>query len=192
VLGKLQQIKLTHYFNVIDSDDSASIEREDFVRFASRFTALRGVEAGTPEYEQFYADTLAWWDEIRKSADADYDGRVDLQEWLAFWSSETDKIAEAAGQNSNLALTQLRYRLSFTFDVADNDADEQISVEEYGHMLQAWGLDADVEPVFRRLDLNGDGVITRDEMVQLGKEFFLSNDPEAPGNYIVGDPFEAP
>jgi juvenile hormone diol kinase len=189
VLGKLQQIKLTYFFNVIDRDHNGFIEADDFSTFVSRLAALRGVEPGSLEYEQFHPDALARWNEVRQSADKDYNGRIGLQEWLDYWSAEMDAIADAAGESPNFALVQLKHSAHFTFDLLDRDDDEKISAEEYGHVLQAWGLDIDTGAVFQRLDLNSDGFITRDELVQLSKQFFLSNDPEVPGNYICGNPF---
>ena len=55
--------------------------------------------------------------------------------------------------------------------------------------MGAWGFDFDVGPVFEVLDEDGDGLLSRGEVVRLVKDFYLTNDPEAPGNLFYGPPF---
>jgi Ca2+-binding EF-hand superfamily protein len=39
---------------------------------------------------------------------------------------------------------------------------------------------------FSRLDLNGDGVISTDELVELVREWSFGEDPAAPGAFLFG------
>ncbi|MDJ0516140.1 MAG: EF-hand domain-containing protein [Trichodesmium sp. MO_231.B1] len=39
--------------------------------------------------------------------------------------------------------------------------------------------------IFPKLDLNGDGGITKDELVELLRQFHGSDDPNAPGTYFL-------
>jgi len=45
---------------------------------------------------------------------------------------------------------------------------------------------AAADEAFERLDLDGDGVISKDEFARLYLEFFTSEDPEAPGSWFWG------
>lgn len=46
--------------------------------------------------------------------------------------------------------------------------------------------DAEAAAAFRQLDRNRDGYLTTDELIKNAEEFFFSEDPEAPGNWLVG------
>ena len=39
---------------------------------------------------------------------------------------------------------------------------------------------------FKHLDLNGDGKISKDEFVTIVEQFHLSQDRDAPGNFLFG------
>jgi Ca2+-binding EF-hand superfamily protein len=40
---------------------------------------------------------------------------------------------------------------------------------------------------FDRLDRDDSGVLTEDNVIEAVKEFYLSNDPNAPGNALYGE-----
>ncbi len=60
-------------------------------------------------------------------------------------------------------------------------------LEEYKTIFQIWRLPEDLAvEIFPKLDLNGDGGITKDELVELVQQFHGSDDPDAPGNLFFG------
>ena len=42
------------------------------------------------------------------------------------------------------------------------------------------------EKVFQKLDLNENGTLSKEEILQLTREFFYSDDPDARGNWALG------
>lgn len=69
----------------------------------------------------------------------------------------------------------------------DTDKDNNVSAAEYAAYLTVCGATAaEITDTFGRLDHNGDGYLTADELHQNAAEFFFSNDPAAPGNWLVG------
>jgi Ca2+-binding EF-hand superfamily protein len=44
----------------------------------------------------------------------------------------------------------------------------------------------EAEKCFDKIDLNGDGYVSRSELVDLVGQFYLSSDPTAPGNLLFG------
>ncbi|HEX7307196.1 hypothetical protein [Lentzea sp.] len=73
----------------------------------------------------------------------------------------------------------------FSAAAADADNDDYVSQDEYRTMIRAWlGHDGPVD--FARLDLDGDGRLSRREFVQLWMEFWAGDDAEAPGSYAFG------
>ncbi|MCW2948972.1 MAG: calcium sensor EFh [Actinoallomurus sp.] len=49
----------------------------------------------------------------------------------------------------------------------------------------------DADEIFPLLDLNGDGYLSRDEFTRLWTQFWVGDDPEAPGTWVFGR-FELP
>lgn len=74
------------------------------------------------------------------------------------------------------------------FDIQDVDKDGTISLEEYGVMYKIHGIGDDslVAEIFAKLDFDGDGKIMKNDYLNLVADFYLSNNPQAPGNLFFG------
>jgi uncharacterized protein (DUF2141 family) len=71
--------------------------------------------------------------------------------------------------------------------LTDRDGDGKISRAEFAANLQAYGVAAPAAAeAFSHLDRDGDGFIDTDELLQNVEEFFYGDDPNAPGNWLVG------
>ena len=69
----------------------------------------------------------------------------------------------------------------------DSNKDGKVSQPEYHAYMTAFhATDAEAAEAFRQLDRNRDGYLTTDELLKNAEEFFLSDDPAAPGNWLVG------
>lgn len=191
MMGALQQRKLSHLFNMMDANGDGFLEESDFTTYVRRYSELNGIAIGSAINLQHEADTLAWWQGLRQAADQSRDERVSREEWLGFWSAVDDAVAALADQEPNAALEQIKQSGLVAARLADADGDGKITAEEYSRELRAYGQTVDVNTYFSRLDLDGDGHLTYDEISQLVKDFILSNDPEAPGNYLYGPYFAA-
>jgi Ca2+-binding EF-hand superfamily protein len=186
MLGKLQQIKINHMFRFYDADSNGQLERKDFVEIADRLAASRGVEQGTDAYASLKEIQMQWWDKYRSYLNKDVDGTINSDEWLAFWGALMTLIADEASSGSSDFLQMLKDSAVTMFDMMDDDSDGRGTCREYATWLNTFLPQADAQAAFDRLDVNGDGVLTRDGAVGLLKEFLMSNDPEAPGNHLMG------
>jgi Ca2+-binding EF-hand superfamily protein len=73
------------------------------------------------------------------------------------------------------------------FSVLDADRDEHLSKDEYSRIFMSAGVDGTiVATAFGKLDRNGDGRISRQEWRVAVDEFFASQDPQAPGAWLLG------
>jgi Ca2+-binding EF-hand superfamily protein len=179
MLTELQARKIERRFALSDADHDGVLHAEDYERSAHTIAALRGWAPGTPEYRTLHATVLGWWQNIRQAADTTGDGTVTRDEWLAFH----DRLLATPGMLDKAAEGMVSI-FFYAFDLAGDGA---MDVRDYRAFLQGLGVtDAAAEDVFPMLDRNADGMLTREEWLELVREFFSSDDPAAPGNQILG------
>lgn len=179
MLTDLQKKKLTRYFRVYDLDDNGSIALPDFERVVENVRALYGVHESSKTHRDLRAGYLRRWSALAASADKDHSGDVDLGEWLTYWdavlSDDTRYVAEVSSVTERL------------FEVFDTDLDGVLGSDEFCNFYGVYGLkSALARQVFMDLDADGDGRVTRQELLDMAHEFYRSDDPDAPGNRLFG------
>lgn len=179
MLSPLQKKKLARYFRVYDVNDDGAIAPQDFERVLENLRILHGLADGAPQVARLRDAYVARWEAMRATADADRDGGVSLDEWLAYWDdvlSDDDRYeAEVASLVSRL------------YALFDTDESGVIEADEFCNFYGAYGLSAALSrQVFMDLDADGDGSISRDELHDMAHQFYTSDDPDAPGNRLYG------
>ena len=179
MLSDLQTKKLTRYFQVYDVDDGGSLGVSDFERVIENVSVLHGTSGTSEAYTALRAAYLGRWESIRRSADVDANGTVDLDEWLAYW-----QIALADDARYRAEVEAITDAL---FTVFDTNEDGVIGPDEFVNFYGVYGLSANLaRSMFVELDHNADGVISRDELLDIAREFFRGEDPAAVGNLLFG------
>lgn len=179
MLTPLHAQKLTRYFRVYDVDDDGAIGRRDFERVLENLRTLHGVDESAHRWAALRQAYLDRWEGLRRSADTDEDGGVDLREWLAWWAALLADDSRYEAEVSGLV-----DRLYALFDTDENGV---IEVAEFCDFYGAFGLSAELaREVFQALDSDGDGAITRSELTWVAHQFYRSDDPSAPGNRLYG------
>ena len=177
MLSDLQVKKLTRYFQVYDVDDDGRIGGSDFERVLENVRLLRG--DGEAAYQGLREAYLGRWERLRSEADVDRDGSVDLDEWLAYW-----QIALGDDGRYESEAAAITDRLFSLFDV---DEDDSIGSSEFADFYGVFGLGRDLaDTVFAELDSDGDGRISREELLTVSRDFYRGSDPDAPGNLLFG------
>jgi Ca2+-binding EF-hand superfamily protein len=175
MLTEFQRRKLTHLFGMSDADKDGVVERADYARIADNFARTNGVELGTPGHERVRAAYLGFWNNLQQLADGDHDGKVTLAEYLAAY--EHLLVAREPIVGIAQAIIAL----------VDADRDGRIVEGEYVALLRAYDIAEDgAREAFRRLDRDGDGAVTADELLADAEEFFYGDNPDAPGNWLLG------
>lgn len=178
-LSELQRKKMTRLFEVLDVNHDGFLEEADYTRRAEAFAGIRGWSDDSTQYREHLDFTREDWRSLRRFVDHDGDGWVTLEEFLAFAEMLVSDLqaVEAYAHTDALLL----------FKAMDADDDGRITAREYGGYLRVYDLDASLaDDFFRRVDLDRDGFITGWELEEAMRDFLLSSDPEAAGNYLYG------
>jgi len=179
MLTHFQKRKLTRYFNILDVNLSGFLERSDFEEIGENLASLRNFEKGSDEYEGVMSAILTIWNNSRSFGEAKNPDEVSLEEWL--------KHEEKALETEEMIEQYMKKITRGVFDLVDENGDGTIQFREYAQILKAFRVeDGIAEFSFPKLDLNGDGVISKDEFVTVVEQFHLSQDRNAPGNYLFG------
>lgn len=179
MLSDLQRDKLTRYFRVYDIDDDGRIGPQDFQRVVENVRILHGLADGSPAHEALRDGYLDRWESLRTAADADDDGGVDLGEWLTYWEGVVEDDDRYEREVGGITARML--------DLFDTDEDGVLGPDEFCDFYGIYGLSAALaRGVFIELDLNGDGAISRDELLEMSEQFYRGDAPDAPGNHFFG------
>ncbi|WP_432096553.1 EF-hand domain-containing protein [Streptomyces sp. bgisy100] len=170
--------KIEKIFNALDTDRDGHIDWSDFQRLIDGFTSEYQLNGNDRRTMALHASYAMFWQELVRHADADGDGRLSKDEYIA---ASRNAILDTSRFDAINGLTHAQ------FDLIDVDGDHQISQSEFNKMSTLWGIsEPEMKESFQALDTDGDGHISRSELIRASREFFLSNDPSAPGSILFG------
>jgi Ca2+-binding EF-hand superfamily protein len=183
MLGHLQRQKSHHYFDLIDRDEDGYINGEDFEIQADRLADER--DLSDDDREALREQMLGWWNQLCATADVNDDDRVSRQEWENFWDAIQDTVEDGSEDEQEQMIASLERSAQVTFQTINASGSGAITEEEYADWLSAWNATGS-SAAFEALDRDGTGALSEDDLVAATKEFYLSNDPDAPGNMLYG------
>ncbi|MEW1865349.1 EF-hand domain-containing protein [Streptomyces sp. NPDC088194] len=170
-----QERKLRGMFAAFDTDGDGFLREEDFRALVARWSRLPEVGPGTELRARVETLLMGWWAALLEAGDANADGSVDLGELLQLVDRLPSMVAEVTATADTV------------FDAVDANGDGRISPAEHRSLVETWnGRPVDMTGVFERLDLNGDGHLSREEFALLWRQFWISDDPAEPGNWLCG------
>ncbi|MEU7478444.1 hypothetical protein AB0A63_20835 [Lentzea sp. NPDC042327] len=173
--------KLTRRFETYDSDQDGCVERADFELAGARTTGEFGLAADDLRAKRFREQLLAAWDHLSAVTDTNDDDLVSLTEY---------KTAFVAGLLERPEVFDDAYVpfVDALMAVADHDGDGHLGVDEY---VRASGALLNVRPAdaragFTRLDGDGDGLVSGEDLLAALRAFYFSDDPNGPGAWLFG------
>lgn len=185
MLGQRQQEKLSRLFQLIDIDRSGFIEFSDMQEIMSRTLTADGHGAGDPVHDAAEVLIRWLWEAIKGKADTNADEKISAMEWTSMWTAQlaSDEPGETFADLPPL-VRRIHLVLAQALGVNSKSGAD---LATYQRFLAPYGesLVVKAEAAFRSLDLDGNGLISIDELQQLTAEYFLSND-DAPGNALFG------
>ena len=179
MLTDFQKRKLNVMFNLYDVNKNGFEEQADFEQIVQNLATTLHFQPGSPEYTRLSAAHMAVWHNVQQLVGAPGSQHVTREEYLDGFDrilSVKDNYLAIVGSWSDSLI-----------ELSDRDGDGRLSQQEYVANLRSFNVEeAAANEAFRRLDLNGDGYLTHDEISRSVEEFFYSDDPQAPGNWLVG------
>ena len=178
-LSDFQRTKLARLFDVYDLNGDGLLEESDFTRRAHQFARERGWTEESSDFRELLDYTREDWVNLQLNTDADGDGAVTRDEFIGF--ADRRLTGEDAVDDYAYADAYLIFR------AMDADHDGKITADEWKMFLRAHHIGCDsAHYFFQKIDNDEDGFVTRDEISRALKEFFFSNDIDAPGNCFYG------
>jgi Ca2+-binding EF-hand superfamily protein len=121
----------------------------------------------------------AWWQLLLEHGDTSGDGRISREEFISVM-----QVNVTAPEHFEAAVMVIA---DAVMKALDTNNDGVLSFDEYVRLYEALGVSPEYSgEAFRRLDLDGSGAISHVEFRQAISDFYLSADPDAPGNYLLG------
>ena len=179
MLSEFQKKKMVALFGMFDADRNGVIEQADFEKVAQNIADARQMKPGSAERGQVVGKYRSAWTALHNLADANQDGAISADEWIAAFTrmlGSSDAYESVVGMLAGLVFE--------TFDV---DKDDYVQSTEFAAFVKAHEVpNASPAAAFARLDVDGDGKLSRSDVLRLTGEYFKSTDPTAPGNALFG------
>ena len=182
VLSDFRRRKVSAGFDQLDVDGDGYVGNSDVEQLVKNHGDAYGYSQGAPEYSELERQTVAVWDQL-KQFDTDGDGRVSLAEYVAGF--------EAFLSRRETFMSGMTALVDAFYLMADRDDDGKITEEELVRHFRSWGhTEQQAHEAFRRLDRSANGTISKEEWMQNLEEYYFSEDPDAPGNWLTPIPDE--
>ena len=179
-LSEFRKRKLAALFAAFDGDRDGVLTNADPAVILERLAKIAGLAPASPEHQNFERGFLAYWKDFVMTSDLNADGKVTTAEWFTYHETMLD---DARRFDMTVAMSA-----GVMFALMDGDRDGFMSLAEYGQWLGAWQVEGNTvdDALLARLDIGGNGKLSSDQVIALTRDFFYSDDPDAPGNWCMG------
>lgn len=180
MLSDLQRRKLERRFALYDVSENGLVDQDDFDLAAQRVARAFNRAPGMPGYRAILNSFRQQWQQLKAAVDGNDDNTVTLDEYLTAMTKIV--ISDSTGY-----ARVIQPSVQAMMEIADTDHDDQLTAEEFYCMMRAYRVTATAAAAsFARLDHDRKGYLTRTEIDQAFAEFFMSDDPDLPGNWLFG------
>ena len=191
MLTRFQQEKLTHYFVLFDFNNDGFVDFYDLLAISDKIAEFRVGEQieSDPLYWELYDYTNMRWRRIVDATPHPVEHGISVEDWLAFWNDVMPMLYERIVNQGIKGMDPIFQALC---DQADPEQTGYIDIHNWSYFTSAHGILGSPVEMFLRLDVDGDGRISRDELQDMYHTFLFSDDPEEAGNYLFGVVYSQP
>jgi len=175
--------KFTHLFNILDFDHDGLLQEHDFKNMGDNIATFRSLESPSELEGLILARGQQFWSRIKEFLSTQAVKRCNLQNWLAFLTQLTDE------NHPDRFHSLVKKTVDDIFLIYDKDKDNFISKHDFLCLFVSLRVDIkEADRCFSELDLNGDQMISKEEMTLAIMQFFVGEDKDLSGNLIFGNP----
>ncbi|POX49320.1 signal transduction protein [Streptomyces sp. Ru71] len=158
--------RLVKRFEKWDIDGNGVLEPSDFRGEAARIVQNLGKDAGSPEAHSLAAAFQGLYEHLAHRAGVPAGSSITQEQFLAATGTLLFQEGEASFQRA------LAPVVDALIELCDDNHDGQIDEREFKAWLTAVGAPtSQVGEAFRKVDANGDGVLSRDELLNVVRDF---------------------
>lgn len=185
-LTDFQRRKILHKFNMLDIDQNQKIEYYDFEHVIEVLAEQRGWEPDDPKFKRLSDANVGLWRALRDFCKVDDEGSISRQQWVDYHAQALHQAKEFDHLVPGFETTLAAFT-GFVQSLLDSDGDGLVTMDDYLALAAAHGTTAEeARQTFSAIDKNGDGTLNLDEVSALVRQFYLSDDADAPGNELFG------
>ncbi|GAA4103136.1 EF-hand domain-containing protein [Actinomadura miaoliensis] len=168
----LERLRLR--FRILDTDGNGYLEEKDFDRLAAEVLGAMGEPEGSAKGQAVLAGHRRFWSGLRAALDADRDGRVSLDEYIAGLGDPGDAERTAADYAASLAA------------LADRDDDGYIERDDFLACMTALGFArSNSATLFETLDEAGDGRVPVGRWTSTIMDYYRSERTDVPVHVLT-------
>ena len=188
MFSDFQKRKIAYFFKLLDLNRNGLLQFNDFSDMAELVRLKLGFEEGSKNHKKIADKSTRLFHHLLEDITPAKQQSISEEEWVAFFDTKlTGSDAEDVLEEYQELIFQ------YVFDFFDHNHDGFITKDEYQMFFEIFGADQQYfEKSFSLLDKNGDGKISRYEMLASIEEFLISDDSEASGNWTFGNWDAAP
>lgn len=164
-----------------DINGNGVLEPTDATALATRVVTYFDEPMGSPKAQKLFQVFEDFWTHVAAKMDIDDDGKISPEEWRK-------GLRKAFAEDPEAYKAGFRPVAEAVFTICDRDGDGFLEQSEFAKFHQAFGCtSANSQIAFQKLDSDGDGQLTVEELLTAWQEYYTSNDPDARGNWLYGD-----
>ena len=181
-LDPLLVVKIGRGFDHMDVDGDGLLGEQDHVLMGRRVAAALGHASGSPAEQRIIGTYLRIWRDVHLPHVPAGETGITRDSFIVSTGALANDPVMAEAALGGLAESFL--------ELADIDADGVVSPEEFlafqrGHFPNL--SEEAAATAFAQLDTDGDGHLSAEEFLRAVIEYWTSSDPDAPGNWWMGD-----
>ncbi|MEH2210439.1 EF-hand domain-containing protein [Nostoc sp.] len=167
-------------FTHADVNGNGILEQADVLALAARVATYLGEPMGSPKTQKLFQTFEHFWTHVQAKMDVDNDGQVTPEEWR--------NGLKSFAEDSEAYKSAFHPLAKAIFTICDRDDNGFLEQSEFAKFHQAFGCKAaNSQLAFQKLDSNGNGQLTVDELLIAWQEYYTSSDQNAGGNWLYGD-----